>query len=199
MFTLVADTKPEAPPTPQDAVEAQLAELRARREAAEGRLAVAVADRAAAAETPQAKLEAEKIALAVAERAAKVAEHEIGADRLYREACAKSGDDQVVRVPTPNGSIILRAQTEMEADVESERLDAFFVRAKQAKTPQEAQALREQAEQAARIELTKLVLTPAAHFEATMRVHYRLWGRLTDAKKALSDGRMLAEGKGVAP
>jgi len=207
-FELVPATDPRLAPTKatqngapvpsDDAVAAEMERVKAARQAAEARAQAAADKRAEAAQAPAALLEQEKIALADAERRAQLEEHEAKTDAIYRAACVQYGSDRVARIVTRVGSIVMRPQSEPERDAEEAAIAAFHRRAAEAKTPEEAAAFRRNAEEAARRDLRKTVLSDKDHFERVTATHHQLWGVIASAQNALVDGRILDEGKGGA-
>lgn len=191
-----AATANGAAPTPDAA--AELAALKARREAAEARAAAAKKAREEASSSAAAQLEAEKIALADAERRALLEEHEAKTDVVYRAACLQYGSDRVARIVTRAGSIVMRPQTEREGDAARARMAAFERKMAEAKTPEERDGFQRNHEEAARLAIGDTILSDKAHFERAVGVHFGLWGTLGSAQAALIDGRVLDEGKGGA-
>jgi hypothetical protein len=157
------------------------------------RLAAARAARETASNDPTRKLAEDKLALAREIHAAGVAEHEVLADAAYYEGVAKYGHDGVMRIPSRDGSVVIRRQTEQEEDAAEDRASAHLVRA--GRTPAEQALAERNASTARQLAIGDLVLTPKDHFEKLMARHHRLWPQIFAARNALSDARILAEGK----
>lgn len=176
------------PPSPE------LAAIQEARAKVKARLDAAKASRETAAKTIARKLDEEKLALAREMHDAAVAEHEVLADAAYYEGVSKYGHDGVMRIKTREGSIVLRRQTEQEEDAVEDRAQAHMARA--GRTPAEQAMAERNAQTARNLGIGDLVLTPKEHFDRVMLRHHRLWPTLYMARNALSDARVLAEGKG---
>lgn len=185
---------PDDPPPP---ISPELAAVRQAALEVAARRATARGARAAAAAAPAATLAEEKIALARDIAAAEVEQHDFAMDAVYREACGRLGFDAVARIPTARGSIILRVQSEEEADVMHSMAEAHE---RGAEKTAAGQALgKKNAVESRNRSLRACVLSPLEHFDATMKRYHMLWGSIWQARNALVDGRVLAEGKDGAP
>lgn len=170
-------------------IQDQILAATARRKAAEE-------TRAAAAEDPAVQLAAAKLELAREQLAAEVAEHEVKADQIYREACGVHGFDGVIRVPTVLGSIVLRAQKEEEANVMLQSRDAH--RRGAGPTPAEKALAEKNADEAMNRGLRATALTDSGHFDKVVARYHGIWNDLWAARNRLIDGRVRDEGKGDA-
>lgn len=192
----MTDIATDTPAFQVSAVAAELQAMREAREKAEARTAAALAAQAAATDDPAVALAEEKIAFARAKREADAAEHELACDAVYREACLKHGDDRVMRVRTRYGSIVLRAQTELEGDAAEARSGAFVA-------PQNASAAEKMKAQndrsaALQLGLQGTVLSDLEHFKRVTTDNWMLWKVLWAARNTLVDARETGEGKGGA-
>lgn len=175
--------------TPIDAAARELAALEEQRKAAVARREAADKARQDAADSPEAKLAEARLALAREKRAADLAEHEAKADAVYRKACAERGEEQVMRILTREGSIVIRAQTEMEEDAAEDRAKAHLA------APGDKALASRNADTARQLGFRDTVLTDLGHFDRIVARHHRLWPVLWGARNALVDARIIAEGK----
>lgn len=172
-----------------------LAELEARIASAKARQVATEQAKKAAADDPAVKLAEAKLAAAREERAAELAEHELRTDAVYRDACLERGEERVARIVTRDGSIVIRAETELEHDRRVRLMGAHERAAESAPSADERARHAANVEEEARIGFSKLVLSDMAHFNR-VTAKYQLWGAVGRAVVMLSDGRVLAEGKG---
>lgn len=181
-----------------DPIAEALAEIEAKKRDAQARLADAQSKRMAAAEDPEKRLAAAKADLARIEHQAAVAAHELAAEEVYRNECLTRGDDLVARIATRSGPIVLRAETEPEADQSQATLAAHQRAADRANDAKERKLHERNVELAARDAIRKCVLSDLAHFDRATARYPALWGPLSRAHNALNSGRVVAEGKGDA-
>ncbi len=179
-------------------VSAELAAIRAARAAVVTRTATATAARAARAEDPAVQLAEEKLALAREKLAADLAEHELLADAVYLEACLAQGEDRIGRIATRYGSIVIRAQSQVEIDANEARAEAHRRAAKQAKTPAEVQLAEKNALSVLEMGFEAAVLTDKGHFQRVIAGSPAIWATLWRARNTLIDASVLAEGKAGA-
>jgi hypothetical protein len=179
-----------AAPVPTD-----LAGVQAARKAAAARKRAAEVARSAAAEDPAVQLAEEQLALARERREAELEEHELEADRIYREACLRWGEDRVARIHTARGSIVMRPPAEIENDISGDQVVAHDRAREMAKSKEEAKIHERNANEAARAAIKALVLTSHEHLERVTRDHFLVWNTLALAKNALVDGKLRDLGK----
>lgn len=178
-------------------LDADSTELAAVREArAKVLLRTKAAEDARSAASTAALLAEEKIALAREMAAADVAEHEAKMDKIYLDARGTYAFDGVARVPTRRGSIILRVQSEDEADAMIIMRDSH--RRGAGPTPQEKALAENNAQDAMNRGLRSTVLSGLDHFDTTVKRYHLLWNDLWAARNDLVSGRVLTEGKDAA-
>lgn len=190
---------------PIDPVARELAAIEEARKAVAARTAAAVSAREAAANDPAVKLADARSALAREKEAADVAEHEVKMDAVYREAVARYGWDGVMRIATRAGSLLLRVQSEAEADIMIQRRDGH--RRGMGPTPAEQALAEANADRVMWEGLRMTALHPpgptgqadTTHFDRTVERYHGVKGDCWVARNQLISGRVLAEGKGVAP
>lgn len=177
-------------------IEKELEAITSSRAAVSRRISEAEAARKAAVEDPAVVLAEAKIAFAREKRQADAAEHELAADAAYRDACLSLGDDRVARVRTRYGSIVFRAQSELEIDAAEARSASH--RPPPSATPAEKLKSEGDVQTALRIGLRGAVLTDRDHFDRVTSANVGLWKAIWAARNALIDARILDEGKGDA-
>jgi hypothetical protein len=177
-------------------VEALLAAALAELAAARKRRAEAEAARTAAAEDPAIVLVETKLAAARELRAAKLAEHELATDVIYRDACLARGDEMVARLYFDAGSVVMRAETAEEGEKRDRDIAAHQRAADKATDATTRASCLHNAEETAREAIRACILSDMDHFETLTEKHPAAWGELGRCRNALVSGRAGIEGKG---
>ena len=180
------------------AIVQELAAFEARTKAAKDGLAAVTARKAAVADEPGYRLQLAQLEALAAERATRLAQHELDTDAVYRAALVERGEGMLVRLRTSEGSVVVRCESEMETDDRIDELQATQARADQATTPKTRDDILHMRERAHRERLIGLVLSDHAHFRALAGKHHGIWGAVSKAVVDLVNARERAEGKDSA-
>ena len=164
--------------------------------AEERRLAKLEGDAKASADSPAAKLAAQRAKLAETKRAREAAEREAADEKAWAELEEKH-NGRLARIYTEGGSIILRGMTEKEVALIQARVDGLVESALDAKDPKRAAADSIKGYQEG-VFRSALVHPDVEKARAILSTFPGAWNDVYAARDLLNRGRREALGKGDA-